>query len=183
MIGVDACQRSFCIAFAFLSGETEDDFLWALDRLRSLYEHHSARLPSVILTDRCIACMNAVEVCFPTSFSLLCRWHANKAVLRYCRPAFVRPDQPGFVDLATNDALGTNGWTEFYQFWHSIMAAPNEEAFKARVLQFEKKYLPDYLAQVGYVQTFWLQPYKEKLVKAWVDRHAHFGNTASVLHK
>lgn len=36
MIGVDACQRSFCIAFAFLSGEAEEDFIWALDRLRSM---------------------------------------------------------------------------------------------------------------------------------------------------
>lgn len=179
MIGVDACQRSFCIAFAFLSGETEDDFLWALDRLRSLYEHHSARLPSVILTDRCVACMNAVEISFPTSCSLLCRWHANKAVLRYCRPAFVRQDQPGSTDPATNDTVETSGWSEFYQFWHSIMGAPNEEEFKHRVSQFEKKYLSDYLEQVGYVQTFWLEQYKEKLVKAWVDQHAHFGNTAT----
>jgi hypothetical protein len=26
MVGVDSCQRSFCIAFAFLSGETEEDY-------------------------------------------------------------------------------------------------------------------------------------------------------------
>ena len=49
IIGVDACQRSFCIAFIFLSGETEDDYFWALDRLRSLYETCNAQLPSVIL--------------------------------------------------------------------------------------------------------------------------------------
>ncbi len=30
MIGVDAAQRFFCIAFAFLSGEAEEDYLWAL---------------------------------------------------------------------------------------------------------------------------------------------------------
>jgi hypothetical protein len=30
MVGVDACQRSFCIAFAFLSGEQEEDYAWAL---------------------------------------------------------------------------------------------------------------------------------------------------------
>jgi hypothetical protein len=33
IIGVDACQRSFCIAFAFLSGENEEDYIWALGRL------------------------------------------------------------------------------------------------------------------------------------------------------
>ena len=81
IIGVDVCQRPFCIAFAFLSGETEDDYSWALDQLKSLYKHYSARLPSVILTDHCIACINTVSTCFPSSFSLLCIWHANKAVL------------------------------------------------------------------------------------------------------
>jgi hypothetical protein len=38
IVGVDACQRSFCIAFAFLSGEEETDYIWALDRLHSMYE-------------------------------------------------------------------------------------------------------------------------------------------------
>ncbi|KAM3537379.1 hypothetical protein ARSEF1564_009700 [Beauveria bassiana] len=51
IIGVDACQRSFCIAFAFLSGESEEDYIWALERLRSMYELSGAKLPSVILTD------------------------------------------------------------------------------------------------------------------------------------
>lgn len=89
IIGVDACRRSFCIAFAFLSNETEQDYLWALERLRSLYEACNSRLPSVILTDRCLACMNAASACFPGAASLLCLWHANKAVLRYCQPSFV----------------------------------------------------------------------------------------------
>lgn len=93
IIGVDACQRSFCIAFAFLSGETEEDYLWALDRLKSLYEVCNARLPSVILTDRCKACMNAVDICFPFAASLLCLWHANKAVVRHCQPTFLRQQQ------------------------------------------------------------------------------------------
>ncbi|EXU94820.1 MULE transposase domain protein [Metarhizium robertsii] len=71
----DACQRSFCVAFAFLSGEDERDYIWALDRLRSIYELCGARLPSVILTDRCLACMNAVSHsrCFPAAKSLWVR--------------------------------------------------------------------------------------------------------------
>ncbi|KAJ3454446.1 hypothetical protein MRS44_018340 [Fusarium solani] len=46
IVGVDACQRSFCIAFAFLSGEEEHDFIWALERLRYMYELHGEALPS-----------------------------------------------------------------------------------------------------------------------------------------
>jgi hypothetical protein len=45
MVGVDSSQRSFCIAFAFLSGKSEEDYSWALQHLRSLYQRE---LPSVI---------------------------------------------------------------------------------------------------------------------------------------
>lgn len=64
MIGVDATQRSFCIAFAFLSGESEADYTWALERLKSLYEQCNAALPSVILTDRCLAVINTASALF-----------------------------------------------------------------------------------------------------------------------
>ena len=71
MVGVDSCQRSFCIAFAFLSGESEDDYTWALQHLRSLYQRD---LPSAILTDRCIAAMNAAAIWFSSAKALLCLW-------------------------------------------------------------------------------------------------------------
>ncbi len=113
MVGVDACQRSFCIAFAFLNGEGEEDYLWALTRLKSLYELCNTRLPSVILTDRWLACMNAIATCFPSSTALLCLWHANKAVLRYCQPAFT-----GFV----SSVYCTRFWLLFSGFsWVSVV--------------------------------------------------------------
>ena len=101
MIGVDAAQRSFCIALAFLSGETEDNYTWALERLKSLYEQCSTTLPSVILTDRCLAVMNAASAIFPTATALLCTWYVNKAVFTRCQPAF-----PEEIE-----------WKEFYNFW------------------------------------------------------------------
>lgn len=89
MIGVDAAGPSFCIAFAFLSCETEEDYTWALERLKSLlYEQCGAALPSAILTDRCLALINAASTIFPSAATLLCLWHANKAVLARCQPAF-----------------------------------------------------------------------------------------------
>ncbi|EXL64793.1 hypothetical protein FOPG_18956 [Fusarium oxysporum f. sp. conglutinans race 2 54008] len=47
IIGADACQRSFCIAFAFLSSENEEDYTWALGRLRSIYELCGATIPPI----------------------------------------------------------------------------------------------------------------------------------------
>lgn len=163
MIGVDAAQRSFCIAFAFLSSETEDDYIWALDRLKSLYEQCNAALPSVILTDRCLALINAASTLFPTTIILICLWHANKAVLARCQPTF----------------LDTEKWTEFYGFWHSIINSPTEEVYTTRLTEFQQKYTPEHLEEVRYIKTTWLTPFKEKLVKAWVDQSTHFGNTAT----
>jgi hypothetical protein len=80
IIGIDACQQSFCIASASLSGEKENDFIWDFRQLRDIYELHRVALPSVILTDRCLTCMNAVSSCFPESTFLLCLWHINRAV-------------------------------------------------------------------------------------------------------
>jgi hypothetical protein len=57
--------------------------------------------------------------------------------------------------------------------------SPDEETFCKRVEEFEKQYLPHHIEEVGYIKTTWLDPYKEKLVKAWVDQYPHFGNVVT----
>jgi hypothetical protein len=111
IIGVDACQRSFCIGFAFLSGQSEEDFQWVLERLKSLYILCSASPPSIILTDCDVACINAITTCFPSSTHLLCLWHANKAVLRACQPSFLGPSVA--PDAGQSCLLE---WKEFYGY-------------------------------------------------------------------
>ena len=170
MVGVDSCQRSFCIAFAFLSGESEEDYVWALEHLRSLYQRD---LPSVVLTDRCLAAMNAAAASFPSSRALLCLWHVNKAVLQHCQPIFAAKN--GSEDAQAEVQV----WEEFYAFWHSIVRSPDEETFEVRLAEFEAKYGEEYLDAVGYVKTYWLEPYKEMIVKAWVNAYLHFDNVAT----
>lgn len=174
IIGVDACQRSFCIAFAFLSGESEEDYIWALERLRSMYELSGARLPSVILTDRCLACMNAVSRCFPAASSLLCLWHANKAVLQYCKPGFTKAILgEGERQQAQKD------WNEFYGCWHSLVRSIDENTFNSRLEDLERRYVSDHVREVSYVKETWLDLYKERLIKSWVDQHSHFGSVVT----
>ena len=43
----------------------------------------------------------------------------------------------------------------------------------------QQKYIPQHSSEVGYIKGTWLIPFKEKLVRAWVDQSAHFGNTAT----
>lgn len=138
---------------------------------RSLCNNQKIKYPSVVLTDRCIACMNAVITCFPSSSPLLYLWHANKAVLRYYQPRFTRQFQ--------GDNGGAEAWKEFYSHWYSIIRSPNEQIFRERISKFEQNYLPDYIEEVRYVKTNWLDQYKEKLVKAWVNQHLHFDNVVT----
>ncbi|KJZ70023.1 hypothetical protein HIM_10574 [Hirsutella minnesotensis 3608] len=139
MVGVDSCQRSFCIAFAFLSGESEVDYLWTLHHLKSLYQHE---LPTVVLTDRCLAAINATATLFPASKALLCLWHVNKAVLQYC--------QPDFVQKSSQPSGGAeDAWNEFYRFWHSIVDSPTEAVYEERLAKFELKYAKSQPRAVG----------------------------------
>jgi hypothetical protein len=60
-----------------------------------------------------------------------------------------------------------------------MVASPDEETFALRLRDFEHKYVMRYLQEVGYIKTYWLEPYKERIVKAWVDKHLHFSNIAT----
>ncbi|RKK65531.1 hypothetical protein BFJ69_g16202 [Fusarium oxysporum] len=59
------------------------------------------------------------------------------------------------------------------------MKSPDEKAFDQRVQELERRYLPQYIEEVGYIKANWLDPYKERLVRAWVDQHPHFGNVVT----
>lgn len=181
LIGFDACQRSFCIAFAFLSGETEGDYEWVLGQLQSLYTSCNIRLPSVILTDRCLACLNALNVVFYNAVSLLCLWHANKAVLAHCLPIFTAQERllAKLSSIKTTNQEESAHWKEFYAGWHGIISSPTESTYRERLAAFEKKYVPNHVEEVAYIKEVWLEPYKEKLVKAWVDLNTHFGNVVT----
>lgn len=115
--------------------------------------------------------MSAVATWFPLSKALLCLWHVNKAVLQHCKPAFV---------LGSGDqGHAERTWDEFYAFWHSIVASPTEMIFQERLASFERTYAEKYTDVIGYIRTTWLDPFKERIVKAWVDKDLHFGNIAT----
>lgn len=174
IIGVDACQRSFCIGFAFLSGQSEEAFQWVFERLRSLYSTCGANLPSIILTDCDIACMNAIKICFPASRHLLCLWHAHKAVLKNCQPSFAAT-----IEGPNAQQESLLAWKEFFSHWLQIISSITEEEYNKNLNAFEDRYIDGHIAQVQYIKTQWLDQYKEKLVKAWVDECSHFGNAVT----
>ena len=73
IVGVTPTDMTFSVASVYLMKEKTDNYTWALNILRSVMDVHF--LPSVIVTDRELALMNAIEIVFPTTTHLLCRWH------------------------------------------------------------------------------------------------------------
>ena len=107
--------------------------------------------------------MNVASALFPSVATLLCLWHANKAVFTRCQPSFQQAEQ----------------WKEFYSFWHSIINSLTEEDYIKRLAEMQEKYRLYYGNEIGYIKTTWLIPFKEKLVHAWVNQSMHFGNTVT----
>lgn len=46
---------------------------------------HGVELPTVLLTDKDLACLDALSRAFPTVLSMICRWHMNRNVLSRTR--------------------------------------------------------------------------------------------------
>ncbi|RKK79392.1 hypothetical protein BFJ68_g17808 [Fusarium oxysporum] len=166
IVGVDATGSTFCIAFAYLSGEEEEDFGWAFEQLRDLYDANGIKHPSVVLTDRCLACMNAVVslLCFPSTKVMLCLWHINKAVQTFCISGFKQEK---------DDKQGQEAWKEFYDKWQKLIASNTQAIYDERLKAFLLQYTYSHPKEVDYLLTTWLNPHKGKFVKAFVNQYLH----------
>ena len=78
-VGVTPIGMTFSAGFAYLEGERVNNIVWALERFQGLF-FRSDRLPVVIVIDRDLALMNALEIVLSECTNLLCRFHIDKNV-------------------------------------------------------------------------------------------------------
>ena len=186
-ISIDHHGHSFTIALCFLDQEIEENYLIAIQFIRSLF--NPGVWPSAIGTDRELALINAIEWCFPPirTKHLLCYWHVSKCILTNCKSLFETIErweeflqafnqvifsktEEQYSDILDEFKLNFN-WNEGHLHVISPNSTPEEVEIIAR-RELERQAL-----QYTFVQ--WLIPYKEKLVRAWTDRHFHRGNTTT----
>ena len=86
VVGITSTMRTYSLMFAYLANERSDLLIWALGTLKNLMTEKGAAMPSVLVTDRDLALMKAIETCFPTARHILCIWHINQNVVKYCNP-------------------------------------------------------------------------------------------------
>ncbi|GKC53728.1 protein FAR1-related sequence 5 [Tanacetum coccineum] len=86
IIGVTCFNTSFYSGFVFLKKKDKDHYVWALSVFKKILG--DSNQPSVIISDRELALMNAIKDEFPTITSLLCVWHIEKNVFSNCKGAW-----------------------------------------------------------------------------------------------
>ncbi|KAL4561205.1 hypothetical protein LXL04_033368 [Taraxacum kok-saghyz] len=158
IIGVSCFNTSFYSGFVFLKTEDEYSYVWALNVFKKTLEN---REPSVIMSDRELALMNAINVVFPNTTNLLCIWHIEKNVLANCKKHFPH----------------TNEFDIFMSYWNNVAYSTTPTIFEDNWAEFELCYQTK-KAAIEYIKNTWL-PWKEKFVSAWTERYLHFGNRAS----
>ncbi|XP_071699208.1 protein FAR1-RELATED SEQUENCE 5-like [Rutidosis leptorrhynchoides] len=159
IIGVSCFNTSFYSGFAFLEREDEESYIWALNAFKKILG--SENQPSVIMTDRELALMNAISKVFPAATNLLCVWHIEKNVLANCKKHFKREAE---FDI-------------FMSSWKNVIYSITEAIFLNNWWEFKLSYEVKKEA-IDYITNIWL-PWKEKFVSAWTEKYLHFGNRTS----
>ena len=160
IVGMTSTELTFAVAFAYMESEQTDSFCWVLEKLKELFVQKDLR-PKVILTDRDLALMKAVEIVFPTTQNLLCRFHINKNVGMRCKQYVVKEMRE------TIDTL-----------WEEVVWASDEVEYAQKLEQLEQACFncADF---IDYVKDTWLIPHRHRFVGAWIDRVLHLGNTTT----
>ncbi|XVE89339.1 hypothetical protein DITRI_Ditri19aG0193900 [Diplodiscus trichospermus] len=160
IVGVTSIDLTFSVAFVYIEVELEDNYIWAMEKLRSLMSFD--RLPSVVVTACDLELMNAIRKVFPNTTNLLCRWHISKAVLDNCKKFFERKEK----------------WEAFMSTWSVLVFSSDEYEYQRHLSILETDY-HTYPRALKYVRDAWLSRYKESFVAAWTNKIMHFGNVTT----
>ncbi|KAL4567782.1 hypothetical protein LXL04_023376 [Taraxacum kok-saghyz] len=159
IIGVSCFNTSFYSGFTFLEKEDEENYAWALRAFKKIIGDGNELC--VIMSDRELALMNAINNVFPATTNLLSVWHIEKNVLANCKKYF-----------GTNEAFDL-----FMSIWNNVIYSTTEALFESNWGGFESMY-EEKKDALDYIKSIWL-PWKETFVAAWTDKYMHLGNRCS----
>jgi hypothetical protein len=159
--GVTALGTTFHVALVFLGHEKLEDYKWALESLRALYEANGLGSPETLVTDRDLALMGAIRLVFPSAKLVLCLWHVEKNVAARCK-RFFRDGE---------------AWNEFFRAWGALLQSATPEGYFEALGDFWTRFSGSPGA-IDYLEKTWL-PYREALAKAWTNRILRFGITTT----
>ncbi|XP_058777076.1 PKS-NRPS hybrid synthetase cheA-like [Vicia villosa] len=160
IVGMTSTKLTFVVASAYMEFEQRGTFCWVLDKLKQLFIKQDF-CPQVILTDRYLALMNAIETIFSKTTNFLCRFHINKNVKSKCK-----------------DHVVDNMRETVEKMWYELIRAGDEMMYHQKLKQLEDVCV-DSKDFINYVIDTWLTPHRHRFVKAWVNQVLHLGNTTT----
>jgi hypothetical protein len=169
MVGVTSTDKTFNVAFTFISNEKEDNYTWALQECQKLLMSKKVGL-KVVVSDRDPALMNAIDVVFPDAQKLVCHYHVGKNVSTKCKQ---------YCKVKEGENLKhSNVVKSVTNAFEDLLNSPTKERYAEVVLEFRElcKRWPRF---VNYVQSTVLDTDEEKVVRAWTNDIMHFGNTTT----
>jgi MULE transposase domain len=158
IVGTSCLGKSFYVAFVFLAKEEEEDYLWALEQLRDIFEKPDQL--KVTVTDCERALLNSLRTVFPVSARLLCIWHIEKNILVQATKYFKEEDSR----------------MQFLQSWKEVMMSPSITAFEERWEKLQEDYHRDTPELISYLFNTWITFWKRLFIRAYADQHLYFGN-------
>jgi len=177
-MGTTALGTSFFIAFTFLSGKTNEDYLWAIKELKHMFCREDIFDPLVVVTDRELALMNALNEVFPWAKNILCEWHVAKAILTYVKKEWVFKTENQEMDkeeALKQEEVKQDG---FMARLAGVIGSPTVTTYKSWLEGLERDYR-DYGKLLQYLKNTWLDPWSNRFIRAHVDEYLHFGNWAT----
>jgi hypothetical protein len=165
VIGQTSTNRSFSVAFCFLTYEDKEGYQWAVENLKK-HVWQPQRTPVVFITDRDAALRKALHTVFPESQAHLCTWHINKNITTNCKKYF--------PFTASKDSKSKDNWDAFMSLWQQVTYTKTAKHYKAVMIRL-KDFLSTRPAVLNYLESNIL-PVKELFVLAWACQFPHLRN-------
>ncbi|RKF84295.1 hypothetical protein GcM1_123005 [Golovinomyces cichoracearum] len=167
ILGVDGLDQGFTIGVAFMNGESEDDYAWAVKILRSQLD-------------------KANFLAIPTKL-VLCFWHISMNVSSNCKKYFETEEVwEDFLKVFRNvlytkteeefeDAL--EEWKEAFHWNNGERWQVGVDATPANIQEVLEKEMSQ--TALTYCCGRWLGKYKKQVVHCYVDQFFHGGTTTT----
>jgi MULE transposase domain len=160
VVGISHLRKTFFICFVFMGEETEGHYRWALNTIARVI--YLGEPPKVVITDRDLALMKAIQIELPDCKHMLCTWHIEKNVVAKCSKIMARQNQ----DMAP-----------FLAQWNKVIFSTTFDGYNMELDTMETMFGTGHPA-LKYVKETWLL-HKEKFVACHVNEYMHLGNHAS----
>ena len=110
-----------------------------------------------------IALINAIQRVFPTAHHALCLWLTDKNLLANCKLSFDTGEE----------------WQKFYKDWHKVLFATTEAIFKEKWEYLQHTYGQAHWLSLMYLEDDLLAHWKTRVIKCFINKMQHYGNTTT----